>query len=124
MTPRPSRARIPLAAASCLPARAATTPTSPGTRAPADHGRAAATRKREELKPSTPPRPSMQEPTATDARFDRAVLEALHATDTYLRDDATPNAPPTPELVERRIREAAHDAQKWEIVKRAATHWG
>ena len=64
------------------------------------------------------------EPTQTDARFDRAVLELLHAGEAYPHSVADAPAPPTlPDPTARRIAESAHDARKWSLVARAARTW-
>lgn len=71
-------------------------------------------------------------PASTDARFERAVLELLHATQAYVhREHPAPEAPdeethPRPgalDPAERRLDEAMRDAEKWRAVARAARGW-
>lgn len=57
----------------------------------------------------------------TDARFERAVIEALHAGESYVREEAATLPPLEPTA--RRVAESAHDAAKWRIVARAARGW-
>jgi len=53
----------------------------------------------------------------TDARFERAVIEALHAGQDYVREEAEPR------LVEDPIASRVAEAAKWRVVARAARGW-
>ena len=57
----------------------------------------------------------------TDARFERAVLEALHAGEAYVREPA--DAPSSWDPTERGFAEALHEAFKWRAVAAAARGW-
>lgn len=64
------------------------------------------------------------EPTFTDVRFERAVLEALHAREPYVHADGDNAAPPAlPDPTERRIAESARDVRKWSVIAQVARTW-
>ncbi len=71
-------------------------------------------------------------PTSTDARFEKAVLELLHATESYVHREHPALEAPDEEIhplpngldpAERRLDEALKDAEKWRAVAAAAAHW-
>ncbi|GEM_PF-4606933 len=71
-------------------------------------------------------------PASTDARFEKAVLELLHATEAYVHREHPALEAPDEEVhlfaggldpVERRLDEAIRDVEKWRAVASAFSRW-
>jgi hypothetical protein len=71
-------------------------------------------------------------PASADARYEKAVLELLHATEAYLRREHPAQESPDEEIhplpgrldpIDRRLDEALKDVEKWRTVAAAATRW-
>lgn len=66
----------------------------------------------------------MNEPTATDRHFERAMLEALHADLLeHTRDEPDESVGAREDPIERRIRVWDHEARKWRLVVDAMKGW-